>query len=122
MGEVRNFHGLASFYRWFIKDFSTIAAPLTAIIKNNEKFAWGETQENAFRLFKHKFTHAPLHVLPSFEKTFEIECDALGVGIRVILMQEDKPIAYFNEKPNGAVLNYCTYDRELYSLVRTLET
>ena len=59
--------------------------------------------------------------LPNCAKTFEIECDASGIGIRAILMQGGRPIAYFSEKLNGASLNYPTYDKEIYALVRALE-
>jgi hypothetical protein len=60
--------------------------------------------------------------LPNFIKTFEIECDTSGIGIATVLMQNKTPITYFNEKLNDATLNYPTYDKEVYALVRTLET
>ena len=39
-----------------------------------------------------------------------------------MLLQDGKPVAFFSEKLSGPSLNYSTYDKELYALVRTLET
>ncbi len=114
------FLGLARFYRRFVKDFSTIVAPLNEFTKNGVLFTWGTTQENTFNMLKDKLTHAPLLQLPDFYKTFELECDASGIGLGDVLFQEGKPVAYFSEKLSESVLNYSTYDKELYALVRTL--
>jgi len=122
VNDVRSFHGLASFYRRFVKDFGTIVAPLIDILKKDVVFMWGKEQQKAFKILKERLTNAPILALPNFTKTFEIECDASSIGFGVVLLQEGHPIAYFSEKLKGSHLSYSTYDKELYALVRALYT
>ncbi|WVZ98072.1 hypothetical protein U9M48_043553 [Paspalum notatum var. saurae] len=115
--QIRSFLGLAGFYRRFVPNFSSIAAPLHELTKKDAPFSWGDSREVAFTTLKDKLTHAPLLQLPDFNKVFELECDASGIGIGAVLLQEGKPVAYFSEKLSGASLRYSTYDKELYALV-----
>ena len=122
MGDIRSFNGLSSFYKRFVPNFSTLASPLNELVKKNMAFTFGKRQEQAFSLLKEKLTKAPVLALPDFSKTFELKCDASGVGVGVVLLQGGHPIAYFSEKLHGGTLNYPIHDKDLYALVRALQT
>ncbi|GJV85292.1 putative reverse transcriptase domain-containing protein [Tanacetum coccineum] len=53
--EIRQFLGLAGYYRRFIEGFSKIAKPMTKLTQKKVKFEWGDKQEAAFQLLKQKF-------------------------------------------------------------------
>ena len=78
-----------------MRDFSTIAAPLNELTKKGVDFKWGKSQQNAFQELKKRLTEAPVLVLPDFTKTFEVECDASGIGIGGVLMQQVKTYSIF---------------------------
>ena len=95
VSQVRSFHGLAGFYWRFVKDFSTIAAPLNNLTKKDVPFKWRDEQDQAFDELKRKLCEAPLLQLLDFGKTFEIECDASGIGIGGVLLQEGNLLPTF---------------------------
>ena len=115
VGDIRSFHGLASFYRRFILNFSKL-------VKKNVAFTWGKNQEQAFALLVENLTKAPVLALPDISKTFELEYDVSGVGVGAVLLQGGHPIAYFSEKLHSATLKYPTCDKDLYALIRALQT
>lgn len=120
--EVRSFHGLASFYRKFIKNFSGICAPIIDTIKKDRKpFVWTAVAKKKIQLLKKKITEKPVLKLPDFDQLFQVTCDASGIAIGAVLSQEDKPIAYFNEKLNESKQKYSSYDKEFYAVVQALK-
>ena len=80
--EVRSFHGLASFYTNFIKNFSQISAPLIDTFRGSKQpFQWTEAVDRNFKLLMKKITEKPILALPCFDKVFQVETDAIGIVV-----------------------------------------
>jgi hypothetical protein len=119
--EVRSFLGAAQYWRKFIANFSSIAAPLHAVTSVKQVFQWGGKQQQTFDTLKEKISSAPVLALPNLRQPFEIQTDASNYAMGAVLLQYGKPICFHSETFNGAVINYPTYDKELYALVQSVK-
>lgn len=113
---LRGFLGLTGYYRKFIRIYGTIAAPLTVLLKKNS-FNWTAEASRASQQLKNAITAPPVLKLPDFSKSFTIECDASRVGLRVLLIQEGQPIAFYSKALKGNTLLLSSYEKELLALV-----
>lgn len=119
--QVRSFLGMAGYYRRFIPDFSKIAKPITELLKNHVKFVWSSECNKAFEELKKLMTTAPVLAQPNIEKAFDVYCDASGIGIGCVLMQEGRVIAYASRQLKRHEEHYPTHDLELAAVVHALK-
>ncbi|GJY36410.1 putative reverse transcriptase domain-containing protein [Tanacetum coccineum] len=84
--EIRQFLGLAGYYRRFIEGFSKIAKSMTKLTQIGIKFDWGEKEENTFQLIKKKLCSAPILALPKGSEDFVVYYDASHKGLGAVLM------------------------------------
>ncbi|GJR65561.1 putative reverse transcriptase domain-containing protein [Tanacetum coccineum] len=119
--EIRQFLGLAGYYRRFIEGFSKIAKPMTKLTQKKVKFVWGDKQEAAFQLLKQKLCSAPILALPEGSEDFIAYCDASKKGLGAVLMQREKVISYASRQLKIHEKNYTTHDLELGAVVFALK-
>ncbi|GJR01425.1 putative reverse transcriptase domain-containing protein [Tanacetum coccineum] len=119
--KIRQFLGLAGYYRRFIEGFSKIAKSMTKLTQKGIKFDWGEKEDNAFQLIKQKLCSAPILALPEGSEDFVVYCDASHKRLSVVLMQREKVIAYASRQLKVHEKNYTTHDLEIGSVVFALK-
>lgn len=123
--QVRGFLGLSGWYRRFISNFSTIAAPLSETLKG-EKFTFTSEALLSFQRLKEILTSPPVLAQPDFTKRFSIQCDASDLGVGAVLFQEisegyEKPIYFFSSKLTTAEKNYSVTERECLAVVKAVQ-
>jgi len=113
---IRGFLSLAGYYRKFVREFGSIAAPLTALLRK-DGFSWTPEAAAAFTALKTAVTTAPVLVLPDFASTFVVECDASTYGFGAVLLQDEHPVAFFSRPAAPHHASLAAYERELISLI-----
>jgi hypothetical protein len=119
--QVRSFLRLAGYYHRFIPNFSKIVKPITELLKNDVKFDWSLRCNEAFEQLKTLLTIAPVLAQPDIEKSYDVYCDASGIGLGCVLMQEGRVIAYASRQLHRHEEHYPTHDLELAAVVHALE-
>ena len=126
--QIKRFIGTASWYRRFIKGFSTIVAPINDLLKGKKKtnrIMWNEQAEQAFVTLKNCLTSDPIVSTPDFTKPFIIQCDASEKGVGAVLAQEveggEKVIAYASRSLNKNERNYSVTEKECLAVIFGLD-
>ncbi|KAJ8032010.1 hypothetical protein HOLleu_25409 [Holothuria leucospilota] len=124
--QLMRFLGMAGYYRRFCPNFSDIAAPLTKLLKKNEKFDWTDNCQAAFELLKKALMSSPVLIAPDFEKQFKLAVDASDNGIGAVLLQADEhgvdhPVCYYSKKFDKHQKNYSTIAKETLALILGLQ-
>ncbi|KAL0195002.1 hypothetical protein M9458_008574, partial [Cirrhinus mrigala] len=126
--ELQRFLGFSNFYLRFIRNFSTVASPLTSMVKKGKThLTWSTDAVQAFHELRHRFTTAPILRHPDPQLPFLVEVDASSTGVGAVLSQRQGqppktyPCAFFSHKLSPAERNYDVGNRELLAIKLALE-
>src|SRR6185312_7324805 len=123
--DVRSFLGISGYYRRFIQNYSKVAAPLTELLKDEQRSKWGEEQQLAFDTLKQATTSAPILAIPDMSLPFKVTTDACSRAIGAVLSQDqgkgDQPIAYLSKKLSSTEQNWPAHEQELYAVIHALK-
>eukprot|EP00253_Pinus_taeda_P007411 PITA_07411 len=118
--HLRGFLEFTAYYRKFVKNYGRIATPLTTLFKK-DAFSWTPEATKAFEHLEEAMCQALALAMPDFTKTFIVESDASGNGIGVVLMQDERPIAFKSRPIKGNYLHKAIYEKEMSAILHALK-
>lgn len=123
--ELRSFLGAASYIRKFVPHFSTIVAPLTALLKKTARFEWGVNEQEAFETLKLEISDRVILTAPSGSGPMVLVTDASDKGIGAVLMQIQKgalvALEFASKTLTPQERKWDTREREAYAIKWSLE-
>jgi hypothetical protein len=120
--QVWSFLSLVGYYWRFIPNFSKITKPITELLKKGNKHVWSNDCDEAFQKLKKLLTTSPVIAQPDIAKSFDAYCDASGINLGCVLMQEGRVILYSSRQLRCHEEHYPTHDLELTAVMMSLRT
>ncbi len=120
------FLGMVGFYRCFCRNFSTVVAPLTNLLRGGIDFCWTWGCQQAFEKVKMLLTEGPVLKAPKFDQACQLQVDASNVGTGAVLLQTSEDginhaVVFFSRKFNTYQLNYLVIEKEALALIWALQ-
>ena len=124
--ELMRFLGMVGYYHSFCKNFSSVVAPLTDLLRAKAKYIWSPHCQDAFDSVKTLLCSAPMLAAPQLDQPFKLHIDASDVGAGAVLLQEnaelvDCPVSFCSQKFNKHQYNYSVIEKEALALVWALQ-
>ena len=125
--QIRSFLGTTGYYRKFVPNYASIAAPLSEFLKKHStnKLDWKPLQIESFKSLKDALVSHPILCLPDMSKLFYLRTDASDTGVGAVLLQDVNncrmPIAYASRKLLDREVNYATIEKECLAIVWAVE-
>lgn len=123
--EVRQFLGLCSYFRKFVKNHAIIVHPISQLLKKNSIWVWSNEQRDAFQTIKNILTNRPLLSIFDPNLNTELHTDASSKGIAGILMQKHsnglKPVMYYSRATTREESIYHSYELETLAVIESIK-
>ena len=125
--EVRQFVGLASYYRTHIEGFAKIAEPLTNLLKKGKEWCWSDVEQKAYETLKDKLLTGSACAYPNYEKPFILKCDSSGTCVGGVLSQKDnnnkeRLVSCASQRLNDLESKWAAIDKEFFAIVWGVRT